>query len=54
MIELGRWRTDTPPVGKIVEVWHINTVIMAIWDGALWRTPEGSTLSYISHWRVKK
>lgn len=54
MIQLGAWRTDLPPVGKVVEVWLINSVILAVWDGAGWRTPEGSPLAYITHWRVKK
>lgn len=48
------WRTDAAPVGRVVEVWHLNAVILAVWDGQKWRTPEGSLLAQISHWRPRQ
>jgi len=54
MITGGGWRNDAPPVNWVVEVWYINTVILAVWDGAKWRTMEGVALGDVSHWRVKR
>lgn len=47
------WRTDAPPTGAVVEVWHMVAVILATWDGAGWRTVEGQPLAYITHWRAR-
>lgn len=54
MITGGYWRSDAPPVNRVVEVWYINTVMLAVWDGAGWRTTEGAALGGVSHWRVKR
>lgn len=45
------WRSDPPPVGEVVDVWYVNTVILAFFDGDGWRTPDGGRLSLVSHWR---
>jgi hypothetical protein len=49
---MAQWgRTDKPPVGAVVKVWYVNAVILAVWDGQRWHTPEGDLLrEYISHW----
>jgi hypothetical protein len=52
MIRSGQWRADAPPKDRVVEIWYINTVILAIWNGDCWRTTEGTALSGVSHWRV--
>lgn len=45
------WRSDAPPVGEVVEVWYVNSVILAYFDGDGWRTTEGGRLSLVSYWR---
>ena len=49
----GRWRNDAPPVGRVVEIWWVNAVILAVWDGAVWFTPDGNRLGVVSHWRLR-
>lgn len=47
----GSWRSDAAPVNEVVEVWYINSIILAIFDGGEWKTVDGSSLSLVSHWR---
>ena len=47
-----QWRSDAPPKDRVVEIWYVNTVILAVWGGDCWRTTEGTELSGVSHWRV--
>ena len=47
------WRTDTPPVGTVVEVWHLVGVILAVWRNGQWRTTEGTHLPDVTHWRER-
>jgi hypothetical protein len=54
MVTGGGWRSDAPPVNRVVEVWYVNTVILAVWDGQGWRTSEGMALRDVSHWRVSR
>jgi hypothetical protein len=49
----GGWRTDAAPVGQVVEVWYVNTVILAMFDGQGWRTVDGARLLLVSHWRKR-
>lgn len=49
----GGWRTDAAPVGQVVEVWYINSIILATFDGREWHTVDGSRLSLVSHWRKR-
>lgn len=49
----AQWRSDAPPVGRVVEVWAWLSVVLAVWTGAEWRTPEGQPLRYVSHWRER-
>jgi hypothetical protein len=53
MIRDERWRSDAPPVGRVVEVWYVNAVILAVWHGDVWRTVEGQPLHHVSHWRSR-
>lgn len=46
------WRTDTPPVGRVVEVWLLVAVVLARFDGAAWRDEAGRVLAGpVTHWR---
>lgn len=49
----GGWRNDAAPVNEVVEVWYINSVILAVFDGEMWKTADGSQLSLVSHWRKR-
>jgi hypothetical protein len=48
----GRWRSDTPPLLRTLEVWWVNTIILAYHDGQVYRTLEGTELPGITHWRA--
>lgn len=48
---VNAWRTGTPEPGVVVEVWSWLAVAPAVWTGEEWRTPDGTVLRYISHWR---
>ena len=50
------WRTDKPPVGHVVEVWYLTTVLLAYWNGEQWKTPDGATFAagIVTHWRERK
>ena len=45
------WRTDKPEPGRLVEVWAWLSVVVATWTGEEWRTPSGTPLLWVSHWR---
>ena len=47
------WRTDSPPAGTVVEVWHLVGVILAVWRNGQWRTTEGAHLPGVTHWRER-
>jgi hypothetical protein len=50
----SEWRKDTPPAGRLLEVWHdAYGCIMATWTGAQWRTPDGVLLLHVTHWRER-
>ena len=53
VMRLG-WMKDTPPDGKIVEVWYINTIILAYHTPHGWHTAEGERLSGVTHWRFRQ
>lgn len=53
VVRLG-WQKDTPPVGRIVEVWYVNSIILAVWDGRSWKTAEGTPLMSVTHWRWRQ
>lgn len=48
------WNYGSPPAGKVVEVWHFTTVMLAMWDGSEWRTVEGDVLHGVTHWRWRQ
>ena len=50
MTRLRNWHTGTPDVGRIVWVWVSVTAILAVWDGAHWRTTEGQRIPDVTHW----
>lgn len=54
MIAGGRWRDDVPPIDTPVEVWWVNTIILACYDGAAFHTLDGDALPGITHWRTRK
>jgi len=45
------WRTDKPPVGELVEVWHDSRIIKASHNGQFWQNQSGTTLLDVTHWR---
>lgn len=47
------WRTGNPPAGIVVEVWHLASVILAVWTAHGWQTTEGARLADITHWRKR-
>lgn len=49
----GRWRDDLPTAGQVVEVWWVNGVVLAVWDGVRWMTVDGAVLVGVSHWRKR-
>lgn len=53
MIAGGRWRNDNPPIDTPVEVWCVNTIILAYFDGAAFHTLDGGALPGITHWRKR-
>lgn len=50
----GGWRSDAPTAGQVVEVWLVNAVVLAVWDGVGWKTVDGTPLAGVSHWRVRR
>jgi hypothetical protein len=48
------WRNDTPPSGKVVEVWFMTAAILAVYDGSTWRTADGQHLIGVTHWRFRQ
>ena len=53
VMRLG-WMKDTPPDLILVEVWYINTIILAYHDAQGWRTAEGERLSGVTHGRFRQ
>jgi len=53
VMRLG-WSKDNPPDSILVEVWYINTVILAYHDAQGWRTAEGQHLIGVTHWRFRQ
>ena len=50
----SEWRKDTPPAGRLLEVWHdAYGCIMATWTGTQWRTPDGIPLLHVAYWRER-
>ena len=47
------WQSGNPPTGKVVEVWFINSIILATWNGSEWLTADGDKLEGVSHWRYR-
>lgn len=46
------WRNDQAPVNAVVEVWYLNQVMLATWDGQAWRTIDNrQELHGVTHWR---
>ncbi len=45
--------TGMPRPGHVVEVWHLVTWILAVWDGKHWKTTDGAQLDSITHWRER-
>lgn len=53
-VRMVGWRTDAPQVGVVLEVWYVNTVLLATWDGAAWRTiDDRRELVNVTHWRKR-
>ena len=50
----GGWQftvASMPPVGHVVEVWHLTRCTLATWDGQHWRDDAGRVLDWIVNWR---
>ena len=51
---MRQWRTDTPPTNKPVEVWYWNAVMLAYYDGKVWRTLDSRLeLGGVTQWRPR-
>lgn len=50
-IVVHKWHRDKPEVNRVVWVWYLVGQVKAVWTGAEWRTPDGTTLSDIQCWR---
>jgi len=49
---ISSWRHDAPPpVGHLVEIWHGWTIVEAVYDGWMWRTPGGTPIAVDAWWR---
>jgi len=53
VMRLG-WSNDAPPDGKILEVWYINTIILAYHTPIGWHTAEGERLAGVTNWRFRQ
>lgn len=53
IVRLG-WQKDTPPRDRVVEVWNVNSIILAVWDGRSWKTTEGAPLMGVVYWRWRQ
>lgn len=53
MISGGRWRNDAPPTDTPVEVWWVNTIILARYDGKAFHTLDGDALPGVAYWRKR-
>lgn len=48
------WRTDKPDTERVVEVWHLNGVVLAVWTGAWWRNADTHEILFeVTHWRER-
>ena len=49
------WRTDKPDSERVVEVWYLTDVVLAVWTGAWWRRADDHMILYdVTHWRERE
>lgn len=49
------WRTDKPDTERVVEVWYLTAVVLAIWTGAWWRRADDHSILFdVTHWRERR
>lgn len=41
-----------PTEGKTVEVWHVNRIVLAVWNGLIWCDLSGNQLDVV-YWRKR-